>query len=66
VFKCATCGKETEVCYTDSGVLGMTHGFCQCRDCYIKAGHPECSSCKELTAKGWKHCPHCGADLKRA
>lgn len=62
-FKCRTCRKETDVCYTDEGVLGMTHGSCQCRDCYVKDGHPECPKCKELTYESWKFCTHCGSPL---
>lgn len=62
-IKCITCGKETDVCYTDEGVLGFTHGHCQCRECYIKSGHPECSTCGELLSSGWKFCAHCGTQI---
>jgi len=65
MFKCASCKTEAEVCYTDQGVLGMTHGCCLCRDCYIKDGHPECPECGELCYESWKFCGHCGADLKK-
>ena len=65
-MKCASCGTETEVCYTDQGVLGMTHGMCQCRECYVKGGHPECKTCGELCYETWKFCGHCGAELKKA
>lgn len=61
IIICATCGKETAACYTDEGILGLTHGRCQCRECYIKDGHPECPNCKNLLQQGWSFCPHCGA-----
>jgi len=61
---CVTCGKETDICYTDSGVLGFVHGFCRCRECYIKSGHPECPNCKELLSDRWDYCCHCGAKVK--
>lgn len=48
------------------GYLGMTHGACQCRECYVKNGHPECPECKGLTLPEWKFCSHCGAKLKAA
>ncbi len=57
---CVTCGKNIDVCYTDNSVLGLFHGMCQCRKCYIKDEHPECESCKELLSPQWKYCPHCG------
>ena len=63
-FNCGTCGKETDICYTDDGVLGMVHGFCQCKECYSKT-HPLCFNCQELTDKLWKYCAHCGAWLGR-
>lgn len=61
--KCLTCGKDTDVCYTDAGVIGMVHGVCQCHDCYVIDGHPECPGCKELTADNWKYCSNCGIKL---
>ncbi len=60
LFKCGGCSKETSICYTDSGVLGMVHGHCFCKSCYIADGHTECISCKELLPEQWKYCPHCG------
>ena len=62
---CRTCGKSTDVCYTDEGALGLTHGFCQCRECYIKSGHPECSQCKELLSSQFRYCPWGGNKVKR-
>jgi hypothetical protein len=62
--KCITCGKDTEVCYTDSGILGLTHGWCQCHDCYLKAGHIECPNCKTLMLSEWIYCPKCGKPIK--
>lgn len=61
---CKNCGKETDTCWTDDLNLGLSHGFCQCRDCYIKAGHPECSTCHELLNKSWNYCPQCGTSRK--
>ena len=60
---CMTCGKQTDACYTDSGALGLSHGWCQCRECYA-VEHPECPACKDLTDKQWKYCCHCGNNLK--
>lgn len=57
--KCGTCGKETDTCYTDSGVLGMLHGQCQCCECYA-VYHPFCPKCRDLTSEMWEYCAHCG------
>ena len=63
IHQCGNCGAETDTCYTDSGVLGMVHGQCLCRKCYIADGHPECPKCGETTAEKWRYCPWCGAKL---
>ena len=62
--RCISCGKETDICYTDEGMLGLTHGHYRCRECYIKAGHPACLECGELLSNKFKFCPWCGTKLK--
>lgn len=62
-FECTSCHAVTEDCYTDSGALGMAHGQCQCRDCFIADGHPECPICHGLTSRNWLYCAHCGTPL---
>ena len=65
---CAKCGlaftePDVEGPYADGGVLEIAHGGGLCRNCYIKAGHPECPSCHGLTFKVAIFCQYCGAKL---
>lgn len=60
---CRACGNPTDICYTDEGYLGLTHGTCLCRACYIAQGHPECPHCKTLLSPEWVFCPRCGEQL---
>ncbi len=62
-WRCATCRQVTETCYTDTGVLGMVHGQCLCRACYVADGHPACPQCADLTVQGRRFCAHCGFAL---
>lgn len=62
---CRTCGVQITDCYMDTGGLGFAHGDCQCRDCYVKDGHPECPNCGVLMLQSWGFCAHCGVALAR-
>ncbi len=64
IFRCAKCGCSTDICYTDSGVLGMVHGQCMCRSCYmIEYGNYECPGCRKLMNPRWSFCPWCGQSV---
>ena len=61
---CCTCGREYtnkdgDYCHADGGVMEIIHGGGQCRDCYIKSGHPLCSN-GHLNYSTSKFCHECG------
>mgnify|MGYP001596470514 FL=1 len=65
-YNCRTCGKAIEgTVYTDDSTgLTLSHGAVQCRECYIKSGHPECLKCESLLSAQFKYCPWCGLEQK--
>lgn len=61
---CDTCGKDLgDHIYSDHPTA-HTHSWAskQCRECYIKSGHPECKNekCDTLLMPNWKYCSECG------
>jgi hypothetical protein len=57
---CSTCGKPIDKVYSDGGILAISHGGGQCKECYLKDGHKECPKCEGMAYTSWKFCPNCG------
>jgi hypothetical protein len=66
---CCTCGhkfdkKNGEVIWCGGGILEISHGGGQCKECY-KKNHKWCIHCDKPVSDQWIYCPWCGVKVSK-